>query len=1368
MFTSRYVVKADCAGCECGCSDFGFGSCLPCGSSDSPEVERPGIDGPCYGVQCGEGMDETINGDSCICTESATVTVADVGCPAWTCSQQVNEQGDVYFAVCCPAGTYCGKTNSGSKKCIAFGAKQSGVPTGCTEPDELCDVSLYCEGAGFSSTETDYEIGGIAECAGQIECSTVTLQLPCYEDPPENVRTVQISMGNQTSGTVLQIRDIFSGFNEEAVEAQIQSWIPNTISKKEVEETIPSKISTFLKDIVGNIFAQATYTTTTELGFVNDSASGLEINNPTYVTASYSDTDGVNDLEGLFYWLTSEGTFPTQSPRYVDDDGPISDAQTVTAEDFGFMIRRTGGTWADAEIYVPAITVAGNYWFKAGDFGDNFYIYGPNGLPMVSITSMSMSIPTSDDIDISFDIEFLNENSSISSYEKVNDGEYDILAMAIDEYSFSTWDQYNIVDQVEEGIGINPDTVRTYFSENSIRDYREWTDTGLNWVIDLTPPEIDSLIISTLSDVELQVDWTAEDVGSGIAYVVGNLFTDYYGEDTSMDILYAGSGDAKTYTVPSFAESLIGLVEGDSLWESDWKASARGVSTYYGVTYGIQNSSLNFLMDRYRGTADNNEIDIICAGGDAGCYIYTVEGNVIYTPSISGGIAIADDATGTGFVMYSPIALSERDMESTSAYNSRSYIAVRFEEDEGGWQYNNNTEWINFNPIEGDILIADIVFGESVDEVIQEIGVNGMEYINIEESGGSLLSVYLTIFDQAGNFDILSDTYNTDAWLITKGGVVFSEDGTNIAISLLNLSSREYQGITYGLQSSDIQLWPNYWGSSKDAGEIRIYCGSDDRCTLVTLDGEIYDNINPEKGVAIVDNATGDGYIMYSPVDFDVRGDIISLKSGNSDHFIAVRYDEEEGWQYNNDSIWINFTPMEGDILVASVIFDPLGASKVESIGDSADFEDTDVTYGLRTSNLVFKLHQYNGLYNVCEIDIECPGGDDECYVTTTDGTTYSDLDIAAGMALTSYDVGSYCLSGSGYVMFSPVSLRSRGIDPYHSSSDSFVVVRYIDGEWRYSDNDGWIPFQPIKGDALVAWVRFYQLKAIEKIEIVSMDSWPGDLWYSPDSTGDSPTSSSSVFDSSEIDISTEILAGNVQYEEELYKLIHSTSITEGGKHNDSSLVLENIGILRNSAYLTYRAKANIEADDLEAEYVSAIGDTTFSGNASDYCSSEYCIVDSEYNLTIASGFSCDTRMLFMTSEDITIEPDLKNSNSTNACLFLSGGDITIEEGTYASEGETEPKYDVLEGFLIADGTINIETGDAGKSVKDGLQINGGTVAFGGTVKSIVITRDMKLADKLKYPIVAVHADVRYGKVALKFFGPEISIYKQEVGYKPY
>ncbi len=138
-----------------------------------------------------------------------------------------------------------------------------------------------------------------------------------------------------------------------------------------------------------------------------------------------------------------------------------------------------------------------------------------------------------------------------------------------------------------------------------------------------------------------------------------------------------------------------------------------------------------------------------------------------------------------------------------------------------------------------------------------------------------------------------------------------------------------------------------------------------------------------------------------------------------------------------------------------------------------------------------------------------------------------------------------------------------------------------------------------------------------------------------------------------------------------------------------------------------------------------------------------------------------------MTSGNITIRPNITNDSSTDGCLFLSGGNITIEEGNYASQGSTEPLYDVTEGYFLTDGSIIVQSGDAGLGIKDGLQVNGGLIAFGGT-QSIAVGRDMQLINKAKYPTLAIHTDARYGKIALEFFGPERSVYKQEVGFKPF
>ena len=285
---------------------------------------------------------------------------------------------------------------------------------------------------------------------------------------------------------------------------------------------------------------------------------------------------------------------------------------------------------------------------------------------------------------------------------------------------------------------------------------------------------------------------------------------------------------------------------------------------------------------------------------------------------------------------------------------------------------------------------------------------------------------------------------------------------------------------------------------------------------------------------------------------------------------------------------------------------------------------------------------------------------------------------------------------------------------------------------------------------------------AIRLLDFSEGGGWASDLWYSPD-RDEYPNIE--VFDPDLADLSSEVLAGNVDYDEDLYELPHSVEIN--GVHNLSVKVLQEVGMLRNSLYQTYKERAESQITAIGAETVSVLDNMIFTGKASDYCDGAYCIVNTTYNLTLDSGFLCDTKMLFLTSGNITIRPDLMNEHNTDGCIFVAGGNIVIEEGTYASEGSTTPKYDIVEGYMLADGIIYIEAGDAGLSVKDGLQVNGGLIAFGGT-QSVVVARTMKLKDMSVYPALAVHAASGYGKIALKFFGAERSVYKQEVGYKPF
>ena len=58
-------------------------------------------------------------------------------------------------------------------------------------------------------------------------------------------------------------------------------------------------------------------------------------------------------------------------------------------------------------------------------------------------------------------------------------------------------------------------------------------------------------------------------------------------------------------------------------------------------------------------------------------------------------------------------------------------------------------------------------------------------------------------------------------------------------------------------------------------------------------------------GVAVSDEATGDGYLLYSEKTVHERFENIDPE--NADHFIAVRFQDQQ-WQYNDDTAWQGFS----------------------------------------------------------------------------------------------------------------------------------------------------------------------------------------------------------------------------------------------------------------------------------------------------------------------------------------------------------------------------------------------------------------------------------------------------------------------------
>jgi hypothetical protein len=254
-----------------------------------------------------------------------------------------------------------------------------------------------------------------------------------------------------------------------------------------------------------------------------------------------------------------------------------------------------------------------------------------------------------------------------------------------------------------------------------------------------------------------------------------------------------------------------------------------------------------------------------------------------------------------------------------------------------------------------------------------------------------------------------------------------------------------------------------------------------------------------------------------------------------------------------------------------------------------------------------------------------------------------------------------------------------------------------------------------------------------------------------------------------------------------------STELLTGGGSSLNSLI-NNIKLssVRAQNYNDRNNKSGYWFDELNRRYetmlaayperfttVSITDDSvTFSGSSTDIVdpvisankcdTNTSCVVEVVGNVSIERNFICDARTTFLVSGNVNIEPDMTASNSRSGCMILAKGDITIGAGTHKSGGSTYPKYDLVEGFFVADGQILIPEVDQDEDVRDGLKVTGSLVAFGGgTGKSISMGRTLKLIDNNAFPAVAVHFDNRYLNFATTVFGGQTETFKREVGFKP-
>ena len=120
-------------------------------------------------------------------------------------------------------------------------------------------------------------------------------------------------------------------------------------------------------------------------------------------------------------------------------------------------------------------------------------------------------------------------------------------------------------------------------------------------------------------------------------------------------------------------------------------------------------------------------------------------------------------------------------------------------------------------------------------------------------------------------------------------------------------------------------------------------------------------------GIACHDEATESGYILYSKESVHTRFSDAAPHGSNADNFVCAVYNSDSSeWSYDNNSTLVVFTPVNTDLLVATVDFiDDLITS---GSGDSGTVGG--VAFGFARGDLVFRANRFGGADNPGEFGV--------------------------------------------------------------------------------------------------------------------------------------------------------------------------------------------------------------------------------------------------------------------------------------------------------------------------------------------------------------------------------------------------------------
>lgn len=204
-------------------------------------------------------------------------------------------------------------------------------------------------------------------------------------------------------------------------------------------------------------------------GCVSEEYTGKEINNPLHLNMSVTDTDGVDEVEALIVWFSTDTATPNTTEIVANHTG-------TNTSDVALMIRKNG-TWDNPTTYALNDD---NTWAVITDG----IITNTTGTNLMSITSIITTQTTS--VEFDFQLELRTSDTPMS-------GIYNIYAKGIDSSMISG-------------------TTVSHPSMTNIFDFG----------VDLQDPTVDNVSKTPIDAENVTISWESEDLQSSILTAIIN------------------------------------------------------------------------------------------------------------------------------------------------------------------------------------------------------------------------------------------------------------------------------------------------------------------------------------------------------------------------------------------------------------------------------------------------------------------------------------------------------------------------------------------------------------------------------------------------------------------------------------------------------------------------------------------------------------------------------------------------------------------------------------------------------------------------------------------------------------------------------